>query len=159
MLIATAIPLSAQGIAGERVSSFPGLKVVSEWQDAVPDGGRKISSRAVSRAKGPSIQNLRINGFMMYDDDRSEDVKGFYEYSITSPVSRRPLVFVPRQYVGGDAVVKDGKLYSCHVDLQYGYINSAFYTVIDVATGEAKKGSKISYEGLCRPTWGLFTRR
>lgn len=146
MLIATAIPLSAQGIAGERVSSFPGLKVVSEWQDAVPDGGRKISSRAVSRAKGPSIQNLRINGFMMYDDDRSEDVKGFYEYSITSPVSRRPLVFVPRQYVGGDAVVKDGKLYSCHVDLQYGYINSAFYTVIDVATGEAKKGSNISYD-------------
>ena len=111
MLIATAIPLSAQGIAGERVSSFPGLKVVSECQDAVPDGGRKISSRAVSRAKGPSIQNLRINGFMMYDDDRSEDVKGFYEYSITSPVSR--IFHYPEEYDFQNLLMKSSQR-ECH---------------------------------------------
>ncbi|MDE6084651.1 MAG: choice-of-anchor J domain-containing protein [Muribaculaceae bacterium] len=97
-------------------------------------------------AKAPSLENLRINGFMMYDENRSEDVKGFYEYSVTAPIARRPLVYVARQYVGGDAVVKDGKLYSCHVDQQYGYVNSAFYTVIDVLTGEAQKGSNISYD-------------
>lgn len=141
-----ALPLTAAGHSGRTASDFPGLKVVSEWQNGIPEGGkRKVKSSAPS-AKAPSYQNMRINGFLMYDDQKSEDVLGFYEYSITAPVQRRPLVNVSRQYVGGDAVVKNGKLYTCHIDMQYGYINSAFYTVIDVATGTATKGSNISYD-------------
>lgn len=99
-----------------------------------------------AQLKIPSIDNLRINGMLMYDNDRNEDVFGFYEYSATAPVSRRPLVLSPRNYLAGDAVVVDGKLYTYHLDVSYGFVNSAFYTVIDVATGKASKSANISYE-------------
>lgn len=99
-----------------------------------------------AQMKAPSLENLRINGMLMYDNDRSEDVLGFYEYTATAPVSRRVLTLSPRNYLAGDAVVVDGKLYTYHLEIQYGYVNSAFYTVIDVATGSATKSSNISYE-------------
>lgn len=99
-----------------------------------------------AQLKAPSLDNLRINGMLMYDNNKSEDVLGFYEYSATAPVSRRPLVLSPRNFLAGDAVVVDGKLYTYHLDVQYGYVNSAFYTVIDVATGVATKSSNISYD-------------
>ena len=99
-----------------------------------------------AQMKAPSLENLRINGMLMYDNDRSEDVLGFYEYTATAPVSRRVLTLSPRNYLAGDAVVVDGKLYTYHLEVQYGYVNSAFYTVIDVATGSATKSSNISYE-------------
>lgn len=101
---------------------------------------------AGAQTKAPSLENLRINGMLMYDNNRSEDVLGFYEYSATAPVTRRPIVLSPRNYLAGDAVVVDGKLYTYHLDVQYGYVNSAFYTIIDVATGVASKSSNISYE-------------
>ena len=96
-----------------------------------------------AQMKAPSLDNLRINGMLMYDNNRSEDVLGFYEYSVTAPVSRRALVLSPRNYLSGDAVVVDGKLYTYHLEVQYGYVNSAFYTVIDVATGEADRKSVV----------------
>lgn len=99
-----------------------------------------------AQMKAPSLDNLRINGMLMYDNNRSEDVLGFYEYSVTAPVSRRALVLSPRNYLSGDAVVVDGKLYTYHLEVQYGYVNSAFYTVIDVATGEAVKSQNISWD-------------
>lgn len=106
-----------------------------------------LSALPVSaQMKAPSLENLRINGMLMYDNDRSEDVLGFYEYTATAPVSRRVLTLSPRNYLAGDAVVVDGKLYTYHLEVQYGYVNSAFYTVIDVATGSATKSSNISYE-------------
>lgn len=101
---------------------------------------------APAQMKAPSLENLRINGMLMYDNDRSEDVLGFYEYTATAPVTRRVLTLSPRNYLAGDAVVVDGKLYTYHLEIQYGYVNSAFYTVVDVATGSATKSSNISYD-------------
>lgn len=99
-----------------------------------------------AQIKAPTQDNLRINGMLMYDNDRSEDVLGFYEYTATSPVARKALVLSPRNFLSGDAVVVDGKLYTYHLQIDYGYVSSAFYTVIDVATGEAVKGRNISYD-------------
>jgi len=99
-----------------------------------------------AQLKAPTLENLRINGMLMYDDNRSEDVLGFYEYTATNPVCRKVLKLSPRNYLAGDAVVVDGKLYTYHLDVQYEFVNSAFYTVIDVATGEASKSSNISWE-------------
>jgi hypothetical protein len=96
--------------------------------------------------RSPSLSNLRINGMLKYDSYQSEDVKGIYEYSATSPVTRRNLVLIPRQYINGDAVVSDGKLYSYNLSVDYGYVNSSFYTVVDLATGTATKSSTISYD-------------
>ena len=105
-----------------------------------------VPSWAQGPMKAPSMANLRINGMLMYDDDRSEDVLGIYEYTATDPIGRRRLVPVKNQYIAGDAVVSGGKLYTYHMDASYGFVNSAFYTEIDVTTGEAVKSSNISYD-------------
>lgn len=94
--------------------------------------------------RSPSIENLRIAGMMMYDNDRSVENTGIYEYSATAPVQRKLLNSIKRATVGGDAVVKDGKLYSYNLSIEYGYINSAKYYVYDIATGESKS-TNITY--------------
>ena len=102
---------------------------------------------ASAQQKAPSLESLRINGMLMYDDDRSEDVLGFYEYTATAPVTRRALVLSPRNYLSGDAVVVDGKLYTYHMEVYAGsMVDAAYYTVVDVATGSATKSPNISWD-------------
>lgn len=104
------------------------------------------ATTAMAVEKAPSLANLRINGMMMYDDDRSEEVLGIYEYSATAPIQRRRITAVNRQYVGGDAVVSGGKLYTYYMSASYGYVDMAFYTVIDLATGVGTKSANVSYD-------------
>lgn len=145
---ALAISLPARGGDSSRGTEAlsTSLKTICEWQKGVPAPAKAAVFGSKAPTKAPSLANLRINGFLMYDDDRNQDIFGFYEYTATAPITRRALNFVPRQSVGGDAVVYDGKLYTYHLDEAYGYISSAFYTEIDVATGQATKSSNVSYD-------------
>ncbi|MBD5180814.1 MAG: hypothetical protein HDT01_05890 [Bacteroidales bacterium] len=146
VLAAASLPASAWGGArGGSDASLP-LKVVSEWQTKMPANVSNLTKSTAKASRAVSLENARVKGFLMYDDDRNQDLFGIYEYTITAPVTRRPLVYVSRQTVGGDAVVKDGKLYSCNVEASSGFINSAFYTIIDVETGAASKSPNISYD-------------
>lgn len=137
--------LAAGSTRGTESLSSP-LRTVCGWQQGVPAAHNTASPARLAAAKAPSLANLRINGFLMYDDDRNQDLLGFYEYSATAPIARRALCHVPRQSVGGDAVVYDGKLYTYHLEQAYGYVSSAFYTEIDVATGQATKSANVSYD-------------
>ena len=103
-----------------------------------------IAATGKAALRSPSIENLRIAGMMMYDNDRSVENTGIYEYSATAPIQRKLLNSIQRATVGGDAIVKDGKLYSYNLSIEYGYINSAKYYVYDIATGESKS-TNITY--------------
>lgn len=139
--------MSAQAAGTSRGrAATPELKVVSAWQKGLPTPEAVAKPMGSAPAKAPSLENLRINGFLMYDNDRNQDIFGFYEYTATAPIARRALNFVPRQYLAGDAVVHNGTLYTYHIEVAYGYVNSAFYTEIDVATGNVTKSSTISYD-------------
>ena len=54
-------------------------------------------------SRSASLQNLRIRGILMYDNDKSVETTGLYSYTVTAPVERRMLTAMPRVYVNGGA--------------------------------------------------------
>lgn len=108
------------------------------------------SVTAVSAQTGParsaSLENLRIKGIMMYDNDKSVENIGLYSYTVADPITRRKLVAMPRISVNGGSVAVDNKLYSYIYDIQYGYVNSAKYYVYDLTTGEQLSSTSMGYD-------------
>lgn len=70
------------------------------------------SAERTGPARSASLDNLRIKGVMMYDNDKSVENIGLYSYTVTSPVARRILLPMPRIYVNGGSVAVGGKLYT-----------------------------------------------
>ncbi|MDE7444051.1 MAG: hypothetical protein K2M65_07825, partial [Muribaculaceae bacterium] len=103
-----------------------------------------ISASGVMRS--PSLANTRIQGVMMYDNEKSVENTGIYSYSVTPPVNRKPVTIMPRIYVTGDAVVNNGKLYSFTASISYGYVSSANYYVYDLASGEQLSRTSMGYD-------------
>lgn len=104
-----------------------------------------VSAQA-ERHRSASLENLRIKGVLMYDNDKSVENIGLYSYTVTDPVSRRKLVAMPRISVNGGSVAVDNKLYSYIYDIQYGYVNSAKYYVYDLTTGEQLSSTSMGYD-------------
>lgn len=96
--------------------------------------------------RSPSLANTRIQGVMMYDNDKSVENTGVYSYSVTAPVSRKAVTIIDRITVTGDAVVNDGKLYTFKGDISYGYVNSANYYVYDLTTGQQTGRTSMGYD-------------
>ena len=105
-----------------------------------------ISAVAGPPAKSPSIDNLRVHGIMMYDNSKNQEILGEYSYNVTAPVKRRALQLVPRMYAAGNTIIKDGKAYTYMLSVDYGYVNSAKYYVVDLSTGAQTAGSNITYD-------------
>lgn len=98
--------------------------------------------------RSPSIDNLRLTGFMKADNDRSVENTGIYSYNATAPVVRKLITPIKRAYVNADAVIMDGKIHSYTLTIDYGYINSAKYYTYDIVTGEQLSAVNITYSDL-----------
>ncbi|MDD6890113.1 MAG: choice-of-anchor J domain-containing protein [Bacteroidales bacterium] len=105
-----------------------------------------VSGAAAVPSRSASLENLRIKGVLMYDNEKSVENLGLYEYTVTSPISRRILTPLPRVYANGGSVVKDNKLYTYSYDIQYGYVNSARYYVYDLTSGEQLSSTSMGYD-------------
>ncbi len=104
------------------------------------------SAERTGPARSASLDNLRIKGVMMYDNDKSVENIGLYSYTVTSPVARRILLPMPRIYVNGGSVAVGGKLYTYSYDIKYGYVNSAKYYVYDLTSGEQLGSTSMGYD-------------
>lgn len=96
--------------------------------------------------RSASLDNLRIKGILMYDNEKSVENLGLYSYTVTEPVSRRMLTPIPRIYANGGSVAVDNRLYTFQYDIQYGYVNSARYYVYDLTTGEQLSSTSMGYD-------------
>ena len=97
-------------------------------------------------AKAPSIENTRLNGIVIYDNDKDVNTFGLYSYNVTSPVRRKALQLIPRIGASGGAMVNDGKLYIYDYSVDYGYVSSANYITFDLATGEQLSKKNMGYD-------------
>lgn len=109
-----------------------------------------IAASAAGSPSGParsaSLENLRIKGILMYDNDKNVENFGLYEYTVTPEVSRRMLTPIRAVSANGGSVAVDNKLYTFQYDIQYGYVNSARYYVYDLTTGEQLSSTSMGYD-------------
>lgn len=111
--------------------------------------GRNPHSKKVASApvqKVASLANARVNGVMMYDNDKDVTTTGVYAYTLTAPVARKQVAPMPRVNITGDAVMADGKIYTFVSSIQYGMVNSANYYVYDVASGAKLSQTSMGYD-------------
>jgi len=99
-----------------------------------------------SATKAPSIENLRLNGIMIYDNNKDVNTFGLYSYTATAPVQRKALQLIPRISASGGAVVAGSKLYVYDYAVDYGYVSSANYITYDLATGTQLNKKSMGYE-------------
>lgn len=101
-------------------------------------------------ADGPhraaSLDNLRIKGIMMYDNDKSTENTGLYSYTVKAPISRRQITSMPRLYANGGSVAVDNHLYTYSYEISYGYVSSARYYVYDLTTGTQISSTSMGYD-------------
>ncbi|MDY4781508.1 MAG: hypothetical protein SO193_07830, partial [Sodaliphilus sp.] len=69
---------------------------------------KKVASAPVQKVA--SLANARVNGVMMYDNDKDVTTTGVYAYTLTAPVARKQVAPMPRVNITGDAVMADGKI-------------------------------------------------
>lgn len=113
------------------------LTVCSVWPSTLSADGPHRSA---------SLDNLRIKGVMMYDNDRSTENTGLYSYTVKAPVSRRQLTSMPRLYANGGSVAVDNRLYTYSYEIAYGYVSSARYYVYDLVTGAQISSTSMGYD-------------
>lgn len=97
-------------------------------------------------ARSASLENLRIKGILMYDNDKNVENFGLYEYTVTPDITRRLLTPIRAVSANGGSVAVDNKLYTFQYDIQYGFVNSARYYVYDLATGEQLSSTSMGYD-------------
>lgn len=105
---------------------------------------KKVASAPVQKVA--SLANARVNGVMMYDNDKDVTTTGVYAYTLTAPVARKQVAPMPRVNITGDAVMADGKIYTFVSSIQYGMVNSANYYVYDAASGAKLSQTSMGYD-------------
>ncbi|MDE6311025.1 MAG: fibronectin type III domain-containing protein [Muribaculaceae bacterium] len=109
-----------------------------------------FASAMAGPARSASLENLRVKGVLMYDNDKNNAKLGLYSYSVTNPVERRLLIPVTPLYANGGSVVVDNKLYTFNGQIDYGWVSSAYYYVYDLTTGERISSKSMGYDlGVC----------
>lgn len=111
--------------------------------------GRNPHSKKVASApvqKVASLANARVNGVMMYDNDKDVTTTGVYAYTLTAPVARKQVAPMPRVNITGDAVMADGKIYTFVSSIEYGMVNSANYYVYDATSGAKLSQTSMGYD-------------
>ncbi len=83
----------------------------------------------------PSLSNLKLNGAVVYDENRDVNTFGIYSFSAKAPVAREEVTLIPRLSASGGAMYSDGKLYVYDYTVDYGYASGS-YLVYDAVTGE-----------------------
>ena len=78
------------------------LLVFCGWTSAVAADGLR------QRAKAPSLENTRLCGIMIYDNDKNVETFGHYSYTVTNPIQRKALQLIRAISAEGGAIVKDG---------------------------------------------------
>lgn len=109
------------------------------------------TAAAIGKAQAPiqkvaSLANTRVQGVMMYDNDKDVTTTGVYAYTLTAPVARKQLAPMQRVNITGDAVMKDGKIYTFVSSIAYGMVNSANYYVYDATTGSQLSQTSMGYD-------------
>lgn len=99
----------------------------------------------VSADNAASQKNMRIRGLMTYDNKKDVTNYGIYDYTVTSPISRKQIVSIPRISASGGSVVKDNVLYYFDYSIMYGYVSSAKYYTYNLATNEQNTQKSFSY--------------
>lgn len=111
--------------------------------------GRNPHTKKVASApaqKVASLANARVNGVMMYDNDKDVTTTGVYAYTLTAPVARKQVAPMPRVNITGDAVMTGGKIYTFVSSIEYGMVNSANYYVYDAASGAKLSQTSMGYD-------------
>lgn len=97
-------------------------------------------------AAAPSLSNLKLNGAVVYDENRDVNTFGIYSFSAQAPVIRKEVTLIPRLSAGGGAIYSDGKLYVYDYSVDYGFVSSSRYTVYDAVTGEELTYKNMGYD-------------
>lgn len=105
---------------------------------------KKVASAPVQKVA--SLANARVNGVMMYDNDKDVTTTGVYAYTLTAPVARKQVAPMPRVNITGDAVMTGGKIYTFVSSIEYGMVNSANYYVYDAASGAKLSQTSMGYD-------------
>ena len=105
---------------------------------------KKVASAPVQKVA--SLANARVNGVMMYDNDKDVTTTGVYAYTLTAPVARKQVAPMPRVNITGDAVMTGGKIYTFVSSIEYGMVNSANYYVYDAASGAKLSQNSMGYD-------------
>ena len=105
---------------------------------------KKVASAPVQKVA--SLANARVNGVMMYDNDKDVTTTGVYAYTLTAPVARKQVAPMPRVNITGDAVMTGGKIYTFVSSIEYGMVNSANYYVYDAASGAKLSQTSLGYD-------------
>lgn len=134
----------AQSKASESVSAASTPAKSGSAKPASGHGARQLTAGGATKA--PSIENTRLNGIVIYDNDKDVNTFGLYSYSVTSPIKRKAQQLMPRIGASGGAMVSDGKLYIYDFAVDYGYVSSANYITFDLATGELLSKKSMGYD-------------
>ncbi len=94
---------------------------------------RKKSDVIIDAA--PSLSNLKLNGAVVYDENKDVNTFGLYSFSAQAPVTRKEVTLIPRLSASGGAIYSDGKLYVYDYAIDYGYVSLSRYAVYDAVTG------------------------
>ncbi len=94
----------------------------------------------------PSARNLKINGLMTYDTHKDGNLFGLYSYYAATPGVRKLVTAMPFVTANGGAVYDQGKFYLFNYSIDYGYVNSAAYTVYDATTGAQLSQKSLGYD-------------
>lgn len=105
-----------------------------------------VTALADAPARSASLENLRVKGILMYDNDKNVASLGFYSYNLTNPIGRRLLTPISSLYANGGSVVVDNKLYTFYGQEDYGYVSSAYYYVYDLTTGQRISSKSMGYD-------------
>ena len=84
---------------------------------------RKKSDVIIDAA--PSLSNLKLNGAVVYDENKDVNTFGLYSFSAQAPVTRKEVTLIPRLSASGGAIYSDGKLYVYDYAIDYGYVSSS----------------------------------
>ena len=79
---------------------------------------RKKSDVIIDAA--PSLSNLKLNGAVVYDENKDVNTFGLYSFSAQAPVTRKEVTLIPRLSASGGAIYSDGKLYVYDYAIDYG---------------------------------------
>lgn len=105
-----------------------------------------VAQNAAAAYKAPSQKNLRIRGLMTYDNKKDVTNYGVYDYTVTTPISRKQQVSIPRISASGGSVVKGNMLYYYDYAVSYGYVSSAYYYKYDLATNQQVSRTSVGYD-------------
>ncbi len=105
-----------------------------------------MAQTASAPVKVPSQKNMRIRGLMTYDNNKDVTNYGVYDYTVTTPISRKLQVSIPRISASGGSVVKGTNLYYFDYAVSYGYVSAAYYYKYDLATNQQVSRTSVGYD-------------